>query len=112
MRDLIISLILVASTIALICIIRLLTDFLRPAAPRTRVDISVYFDESEGCLEYSLGKIYTSPCFRDADLRVTVVDCINTEESRRWLETLRVKLRRDFEISAKEGEKSESSTER
>lgn len=109
MHNLIITLILIAATIALICVIRLLTALFRTVPMRQRVDLTVYFDDSSGCLEYLLGKMYSSNCFRGADLWVTVVDCIDTEESRKWLKSLRVKLRRDFEIvKYKEGEKCES----
>lgn len=115
MRNLIITLILLTSTIALICLIRLLTALFRQQPRRQRVELRVYFDDTSGCLEYLLGKMFSSGCFRDTDLRVTVIDCVDTEESRQWLSALRVKLRRDFDIERLDrlgGEKCESTGER
>lgn len=109
MRNLIITLVLLTSTIALICLIRLLTVLFRPRLKRPRVELRVFFDDSGGCLEYLLGRMFSAGCFRDTDLRVTVIDCVNTEESRQWLSALRVKLRREFNIEkCRDGEKCES----
>lgn len=115
MRNLIITLILLTSTIALICLIRLMTALFRPQSKRPRVELRVFFDDTGGCLEYLLGRMFSAGCFRDADLQVTVIDCVNTDESRRWLDALRVKLRRDFNIERLDildGEKCERTGER
>lgn len=115
MRNLVITLILLASTILLICLIRLLTAVFKPRPSRPRVELRIFFDDAGGCLEYLLGQMFSAGCFRNTDLRVTVIDCVNTEDSRQWLSALRVKLRRDFDIvtlDGMDGEKCESASRR
>lgn len=103
MRDIAVLLILLASTIALIGLVRLLTSLLSPDKKRIKAEVRVYFDDSDSCLEYTLGRMYSASAFKNADLHVAVVDCVDTDESRQWLEALKRKLRRDFDI-VKEGE--------
>ena len=98
MRDIVFSMILIAATIVLIYIIRLLTSGLRSECRRPRVELKFFFDQNCECIEYNLDRIYSSSLLREVDLQVTVVDCVGTDESSRWLRALRTKLKKDFEI--------------
>ncbi len=102
MRDIIFSVILIAATIGLIYIIRLLSADFQNVCERPRADMRIYFDRSCECLEYMLGRIYSCSSLSDLNLRITIVDCIGTSESRQWLLALRTKLRRDFDIVLEE----------
>lgn len=102
MKDIIIALILIAVTVGLIWLIRLLTADLRGVCSRPRVELKIFFDKNCECLEYVLGRMYSSAALRDTELKVTVVDCVATDESRKWLSALRVKLKRDFVITAED----------
>lgn len=98
MRDIILALILIAATIGLIWIIRLLSAGFRTACSRPRVELRVFFDQNCECLEYNLDRMYSSAALRETDLRVVIVDCVATKESRQWLNALSMKLKKDFEI--------------
>ena len=102
MRDVVFSAILIAAAVGLIFIVRLLTSDFRPSCPRPRADMTVYFDSGCECLEYILEKIYSSSALRGLDLHITVADRIATPESGQWLEALRKKLKRDFDIVPEE----------
>ncbi len=102
MRDIIFSAILIAATVGLIYLIRLLSSDIGSECVRPRADMRIYFDRSCECLEYTLSRLYVCSALRELDLHVTVVDCIATPESRQWLLTLRTKLKRDFEIVTEE----------
>ena len=99
MKDIIIALILVAATIGLIYMIRLLTADFQSVCKRPRVELRIYFDQNCECLEYNLDRIFSCSALREVDLRVTVVDCVATDESCQWLKALRSKLKKDFEIT-------------
>ena len=98
MRDFIFALILIAATIGLIYLIKLLSGSFGGTCSRPRVDIRIFFDKNCECLEYNLDRIYSCTALREVDLTVTVVDCVATEESRQWLRALSVKLKKDFKI--------------
>lgn len=108
MRDLTIAFILIFATVGLIILIRLLTPVFRNSCRGPRVELKVFFDKNCECLEYSLARIYSCPALRDSELSVTVADCIGTEESALWLETLRKKLKKDFIIVTEEESGGES----
>lgn len=98
MRDIIIALILIAATISLIWVIRLLSADFHKECSRPHAELRIYFDQNCECLEYSLGRMYSSSALRETDLRVVIVDCVATKESRQWLGALKAKLKKDFEI--------------
>lgn len=98
MRDLVFSLVLILATVGFIALIRLVTGGIKSPCSRPTGVLKVYFDENCECLEYTLGRILNSTALTSLNLRVTVVDKINTEESRKWLTELQRKLARDFEI--------------
>lgn len=102
MRDIIFAFILIAATIGLIWLIRIMSADFRGSCRRPRVELRVFFDQNCECLEYSLDRIYSSVALRETDLRVVIVDCVATEESRQWLKALSVKLKKDFEIIAED----------
>lgn len=98
MKDIVFTVVLIAATIGLIYLIRLLSADFRRVCQRPRADFKVYFDENCECLEYYLDRVFSCLELRDFDLRVTVVDRVGTLESRQWLGALRAKLKRDFYI--------------
>ena len=98
MKNIVFAFILIAATVALIWLIRLLTSGLNSPCSRPRVALMIYFDKNCECLEYNLDRIYSSPALRDVELQVTVVDCVATEESSQWLKALGAKLKKDFDI--------------
>lgn len=102
MRDIITASVLIAATVGLICLIRLLSSGLGSVCKGPRVDLIIYFDINCECLEYDLAKIYSCAALKGAQLSVSVIDCVGTPESARWLEALRKKLKKDFDIITEE----------
>lgn len=108
MKDLVITLALIAATVAVICLIRLLTLSFREVCRRPRAALRLYFDSDCECIEYILGRIYSSSAMKELELSVTVIDCVATEDSRRWLYELRKKIGKDFLIITEEESARES----
>ena len=104
MRDIIIAIVLIAVTVGLIYIIRLLSASFQSLCNRPRAELSLYFDQDCECLEYTLGRLFSSAAFREVDIKLTIIDCVGTPESRQWLEALRTKLKWDFEIIGEVGQ--------
>ena len=106
MNNLIFVFAIIAATVGLIYLIRLFSAGLQGGCRRPRAELRISYGSDCECLEYYLGRIFRCPELRDTDLSVTVVDLINTGESRKWLEALRSKLKWDFEVITEEESKS------
>lgn len=105
MRDILFTAAILFATAALIILLRAFTKNIGSACKRPHAELTVYFDENCECLEYTLGKLIRSSELRGLELSLSIVDTLNTEESRRWLTELRKKLGADFEILT-EGERN------
>lgn len=98
MRDIVFTFVLILATVGLIALVRIATKGMRDICKRPKAELRIVFDENCECLEYTLGRVIHSSVLDSLDLRVVVIDSINTCESSRWLGGLRRKLGYDFDI--------------
>lgn len=102
MRDIVFTFVLILATVGLIALVRLATKGMKAACHRPNAELRIVFDENCECLEYTLSRILNSAVLDSLNLRVVVVDSINTRESLRWLGELRRKLDYNFDIETEE----------
>ncbi len=100
MTDIIAVIILAASTAALIGLIRLIIGSAAHGCKKPEASLRIYYDERCECLEYILGQILRSRAVSELDLRLTVVDTVNTPESEEYLIALRRRLNADFTVES------------
>ncbi len=98
--ELLAALILIASTLLAVLLIRVaarsagrLSKSSRPAA-----ETVIYYSSECECFEAAMSGLIKSSAARAFDLRIRVVDTEKTAESRRYLAALKNKLKTEFEI--------------
>lgn len=100
MKEILFTLILLAATVAMIALIRLIIGIQKPRCPGPKAELRIIYDENSECLEYTLGRILDSSALENMDLKIIIVDTIDTCESARWLAELRHKLGAEFIIES------------
>lgn len=102
MRDIVFTFVIILATVGLIALIRFVTKGMKTRCRRPSGELRIFFDENCECLEYTLGRILNSSALDSLELRVIVVDTVNTDDSRKWLYELRRKLSYDFETETED----------
>ena len=100
MREVLFTVGLILATAGFIALIRFVTRGMIGSCSRPSAELRIVFDEHCECLEYTLGRICKCPALSGVDLKVIVVDTVNTEASAEWLSELRKKLKMEFEIES------------
>ena len=102
MRDIVFTFVIILATVGLIALIRLATKGLKDQCRRPKAELRIFFDENCECLEYTLGMMLNSSALESLNLRVVIVDTVNTDDSRKWLCELRRKLGYDFDTETED----------
>ncbi len=103
MRDIIITAAVLAAMALLIYSLKLLTAGANKGrCARPKAEFILFYEADCECIEYDLSRVFSSPALGGFELTVKIVDKINTDDSRRWLEALKEKTKRDFEIITEE----------
>lgn len=105
--ELIASAIVILATLALVVLLSRVTAWakrsLSVSQKKPECRIRIYYQSGCECFEMCLERFLRSSALQGFDTRLTVVDCVCSPESGRWLEELRKKHDYCFEIITKGG---------
>lgn len=97
------SVILVLITLAAVLLLSRVTAWAKVKEDKPKCRILIYYHNGCECFELKLERLISSSALSGFDADITVVDCIGSEESERWLEALRGKLDHCFDIQPEGG---------
>lgn len=97
------SVILVLVTLAAVLVISWATKRAKRMDDKPKCRILIYYQPGCECFEFWLERLINSSVIRGFDGSITVVDCVGSPESERWLNALRSKLDYCFEIQSQGG---------
>lgn len=97
MHDIILTFLIIFITLGLIILVRRLAKSYKPDTHRPRAYITVYYN-NEPCFELKFQKLLSSRLFNEFDVKIRVIDLVNTDDSTKWLKSLSRKTDVYFDI--------------
>ncbi len=97
MNELILTCAIILITLGIIFAVKIFLHNNRYINIRPKADITIEYG-GDPCFEIKFQRLISSRFFRDFDVEISVIDTINTDESRLWLESLSKKTGMQFDI--------------
>lgn len=97
MKELIITSAIILVTLGIIFLTKIFVHNKMYTDIRPKAELTIQYG-NDPCFEIRFQKLISSRIFMDFDVHICVIDMENTDESRKWLESLSKKAGIEFEI--------------